>query len=79
MLILVLAAVFHWNHDQRHPDGSVTVGYETIGLNINVVLLFVFAILAAHRGGSSVRGTVLFGLINAALGFLIVTLELELE
>lgn len=79
VLILVLAAIFHWSHDHRNPDGSVVVGYETIGLNINVVLLFVFAVLAAHRGGSSVRGTMLFGLINAALGFLIVRLELELE
>jgi hypothetical protein len=57
----------------------VTVGYETVALNINVVLLFVFGILAAHRGGSSVRATILFGLINAGLGLLIVTLELELE
>jgi hypothetical protein len=65
VLILVLAAIFHWNHDHRNPDGSVTVGYETVALNINVVLLFVFGILAAHRGGSSLRSTILFGLINA--------------
>jgi hypothetical protein len=43
------------------------------------VLLFVFGILAAHRGGSSLRSTILFGLINAGLGLLIVTIELELE
>jgi hypothetical protein len=79
VLILVLAAIFRWNHDQQHPDGSVTVGYETVGLNVNVVLLFVFAILAAHRGGSSIRGTILFGLINAGLGYLIVKLELALD
>jgi hypothetical protein len=57
----------------------VVVGYETIALNINVVLLFIFAILAARRGGSSIRGTILFGLMNAALGWLIVTVELALE
>ena len=79
VLILVLAAIFHWNHDRRNPDGSVIVGYETVALNINVVLLFVFGILAAHRGGSSLRSTILFGLINAGLGLLIVTIELELE
>ena len=75
----MLAAIFHWNHDHRNPDGGVSVGYETIALNINVVLLFVFGILAAHRGGSSLRPTILFGLINAGLGLLIVTIELELE
>jgi hypothetical protein len=78
VLLLVFAAIFHWNHDHRNPDGSVVVGYETIALNINVVLLFIFGILAAHRSGSSIRGTILFGLMNAALGWLIVTVELEL-
>jgi hypothetical protein len=78
VLFLVFAAVFHWNHDHRNPDGSVVVGYETIAMNINVVLLFIFGILAAHRSGSSTRGTILFGLMNAALGWLIVTVELEL-
>jgi hypothetical protein len=79
VLLLVLAAILHWNHDHRNPDGSVTVGYETIVLNINVVLLFIFGILAAHRSGSSMRGPMLFGLINATLGWLIVTAELQLE
>jgi hypothetical protein len=79
VLLLVLAAIFDWNHDHRNPDGSVVVGYETIVLNVNVVLLFIFAILAAHRSGSSTRGTILFGLMNAALGWLIVTIELALE
>jgi hypothetical protein len=60
VLILVLAAIFRWNHDHRNPDGSVTVGYETIGLNVNVVLLFIFSILAAYGSGSSWRGTILF-------------------
>jgi hypothetical protein len=79
VVLLVFAAIFHWNRDHRNPDGSVVVGYETIALNINVVLLFIFAILAARRGGSSIRGTILFGLMNAALGWLIVTVELALE
>jgi hypothetical protein len=50
-----------------------------VALNINVVLLFIYAILAAHRSGSTVRGTIMFGLMNAALGWLIVTIELALE
>ena len=79
VLLLVCAAIFRWSHDHRNPDGSVVVGYETIALNINVVLLFTFAILAARRSGSSIRGTILFGLMNAALGWLIVTVELELD
>jgi hypothetical protein len=79
VVILVFAAIFHWNHDHRNADGSVTAGYETIGLNVNVVLLFVFSILAAYRSGSSWRGTLLFALMNAGLGWIIVTIELALE
>ncbi len=48
-------------------------------MNVNVVLLFIFAVLAAHRIGTSPRGTILFGLMNAVLGWLIVTIELALE
>ncbi|MDT7730056.1 MAG: hypothetical protein QOK45_309 [Mycobacterium sp.] len=79
VVILVFAAIFHWNHDHRNADGSVTAGYETIGLNVNVVLLFVFSILAAYRSGSSWGGTLLFALMNAGLGWIIVTIELALE
>ena len=79
VLLLVLAAIFHWHHDQRNPDGSGTAGYETIGLNVNVVLLFLFSILAAYRSGSSWRGTLLFALMNAALGWIIVTVEVALD
>jgi hypothetical protein len=43
------------------------------------VLLFVFSILAAYRSGSSWRGTLLFALMNASLGWIIVTIELALE
>ena len=57
----------------------MVVGYETVVLNVNVVLLFLYAILAARRSGSTVRGTILFGLMNAFLGWLIVTVELALE
>jgi hypothetical protein len=33
VVILVFAGLRHWQHDHRNPDGSVTVGYETIGRN----------------------------------------------
>ena len=77
--LLICASIFHWSHDHRNPDGSVVVGYETIVLNVNVISLFVLAVLAAHRSGSSKRGIILFGLMNAVLGWLIVTVELALE
>jgi hypothetical protein len=79
VVLLFCAWMFHWSHDHRNPDGTVVAGYETLVLNINVVLLFVLAILAAHRSGSSMRGTILFGFMNAALGWLIVTVELALD
>jgi hypothetical protein len=75
----VVCVDFSLGHDHRSPDGTPVAGYETLIMNINVVLLFVFAILAAHRSGSSWRGTILFGSINAALGWLIITVELALE
>jgi hypothetical protein len=40
VLLLLSAARFGWHDDRKNPDGSVTVGYTTILLNINVVLLF---------------------------------------
>jgi hypothetical protein len=79
VLFLIFAWIFQWHHDHWNPDGSVSVGYETVVLNINVVLLFVVSILAAYRSGASWRGTVLFALMNAALGWIIVTVELALE
>jgi hypothetical protein len=76
---LIFAWMFQWHHDHWNPGGSATVGYETVALNINVVLLFVVSILAAYRSGASWRGTMLFALMNAALGWIIVTVELALE
>lgn len=79
VLILVLAWAFHWSHDQHHPGGGGTPGYETVAMNINVVLLFIFGFLAARRSGSSWRGTILFAFMNAFLGWLIIFIELALE
>jgi hypothetical protein len=55
------------------------VGYTTIGLNLNVLLLFILGIVAARRGRFSLRGTLLFAAMNAGLGLLIVVAELALE
>ena len=79
VLILLLAWKFHWRHDHHNPDGSGTPGYETLAMNINVVLLFIFGFLAARRSGSSWWGTILFALMNAFLGWLIIFVELALE
>jgi hypothetical protein len=79
VILLLCAWMFGWGHDHRNPDGSVVVGYETVVLNVNVVLLFILAVLAARRSGHTLRGTIMFGLMNAVLGWLIVTLELALE
>jgi hypothetical protein len=76
--LLLCAWMFHWANDRRNPDGSGVAGYETLVLNVNVVLLFIFGFLAARRRGSSVRGTILFGLVNAALGWLVVAVELAI-
>jgi hypothetical protein len=79
IVLLLCAWMFQWGSDHRNPDGTTVAGYETFVLNVNVVLLFAFGFLAARRSGSSVLGTILFGLMNAALGWLIVTAELAID
>lgn len=79
VLFLVLAATFHWHDDYRNADGSWTIGYTTIGGNINVVLLFILGIVAARQGGFSPWWTPLFAFVNAGLGWLVVTAELNLK
>ncbi|MDG4665097.1 hypothetical protein [Mycobacterium sp. 236(2023)] len=79
VVLLVIAGTFGWPKDEHHPGGGGTAGYETVILNANVLLLFIFGILAAHRSGSSWRGTLMFALMNAALGWLIVIVELALD
>jgi hypothetical protein len=79
LLFLVLAAAFHWRDDHQNANGSWTVGYTTIGLNMNVILLFILGIAAARRGGFGLRWVVVFGVINACLGLAIVNVDLELR
>ena len=77
VVLLLLAATFGWQDDRRNPDGTVTLGYTTIVLNVNVVLVFILGFIAARRGRFSRRWTLLFGLVNAGLGWLIVAIELS--
>ena len=78
LTLLLLAAKLGWQDDRRNPDGTVTVGYTTIILNLNVVMLFILGFIAARRGRLSRWWTLLFGLLNAGLGWLIITIELNL-
>ncbi len=78
VLLLLAAALFGWHDDRRNLDGSVTVGYTTVLLNINVVLLFVWSAVAARRGGHSWPQTALLGLVGFGLGLLIIRIELAL-
>jgi hypothetical protein len=52
---LVLAAVFHWPDDREEPD-RITIGYTTIGLNLNVVLLFSGALFRRAEAAFPGRG-----------------------
>lgn len=79
VILLGLAAAFHWHDDHQNPDGSVSIGYTTILGNLNVVLLFILGIVAARRGGFSLPWTLAIALVNAGLGLLIVTAELQLH
>jgi hypothetical protein len=78
VVLLLAAAVFGWHDDHRNPDGTGSVGYTTVLLNINVVLLFVWSAVAARRGGHSWPQTVLLGLVGFGLGLLIIRIELAL-
>jgi hypothetical protein len=79
IVFLLLAAIFRWHDDHRNPDGSMIVGYTTVGLNLNVLLLFILGIVATRRGRFSLRGTLLFAAMNAGIGLLIVVAEVALE
>ena len=79
VLFLVLAAALHRRDDHQNPNGSWSVGYTTIGLNMNVVLLFILGIIAARQGGFGLRWILLFGVFNACLGLAIVNVDLELR
>jgi len=79
VVFLVLAAAFRWRDDHQNPNGSWSAGYTTIGLNMNVVLLFILGVVAARRGGFGLRWVLLFGVFNACLGLAIVNVDLELR
>ncbi|MBF6363900.1 hypothetical protein IU447_27730 [Nocardia farcinica] len=68
ILILLFAHVLDWHDDIVHPDGSVTVGYTTVILVVNMVLLFGWGLLAARAGGYSAWKAAAIGLGNTALG-----------
>jgi hypothetical protein len=79
VLLLLLAAAFDWPDDRVDPGDRVTIGYTTIGLNINVVLLFLLGVMAARRAGLPRVWTVLIGIFNALLGWGIVAVNLALN
>ena len=79
LILLVLAASFHWHDDQENPDGSVAIGYTTIFGTVNVGLLFIWGIVAARRGGFSLLWTLVIAIVNSVLGLLVVVLELKLH
>jgi hypothetical protein len=78
VVLLVLAAVFHWPDDREEPD-RITIGYTTIALNLNVLLLFFWGVVSARRSGLSRPWRVLVGLANAVLGLLVITVNLALK
>ena len=57
----------------------MTVGYTTILLNINVVLLFFWSAFAARQGGHSVPQTALLGVVGFGMGLLVIRIELALR
>lgn len=79
VLLLILAKVSGWPDDQEHPDGSVTIGYTTLLLNLNVLLLFFWGVVSARQAGISRGWTVVLGIANAVLGLAVVTINLALK
>ncbi len=79
VLLLLIAAAFDWPDDRVDPGDKVTIGYTTIGLNINVVVLFLLGVLAARRAGLPGAWRLLIGIFNALLGWGIVAVNLALS
>ncbi|OBB76358.1 hypothetical protein A5759_06050 [Mycobacterium sp. 852014-52144_SCH5372336] len=79
LAVLLLAAAFDWPDDWEHPDGGVTIGYTTVALNLNVVLLFFWGVIAARQARLSRTWTVVIGFLNAGMGWLVVAVNLALN
>jgi hypothetical protein len=68
VLLLLLAHFLGWRDDIVHPDGSVTSGFTTLILVVNMALLFGWGLLAARRSGYSAWKAAAIGLGNTVLG-----------
>ncbi|GAB0104150.1 hypothetical protein JMUB6875_31240 [Nocardia sp. JMUB6875] len=68
ILLLVLAHLRQWPDDIVQPDGSVTSGFTTWTMVLNMILLFVWGVLAARSGGYTRWRAAAIGVGNTALG-----------
>ncbi|MEC3952452.1 hypothetical protein VMT65_05345 [Nocardia sp. CDC153] len=68
VLVLVLAHFQHWPDDVVRPDGSVSNGFTTWTLGLNMALLFGWGVLAARSGGYTRWRAAAIGMGNTALG-----------
>ncbi|MCM6777545.1 hypothetical protein NDR87_28640 [Nocardia sp. CDC159] len=68
VLLLLLAHFLDWPDDIVHPDGSVTIGFTTVTLVVNMALLFGWGLLAARSSGYSAWKAAAIGSGNTVLG-----------
>lgn len=68
VFLLALAHFRHLHDDIVHPNGSVTSGFTTWTMVLNMVLLFGWGVLAARSGGYAGWRAAAIGIGNTVLG-----------
>lgn len=76
---LLVAYLTGWRDDTVLPDGSMTVGYTTVILGMNAVLLFGWGVVAGRISGYSRWGSSAVGLGNTVLGLTVVAVNVMIK
>jgi hypothetical protein len=76
---LLVAHLTGWRDDTVLPDGSMTVGYTTVILGLNALLLFGWGVVAGRISGYSRWGSSAVGLGNTVLGLTVVVINVMIK
>lgn len=76
---LLVAHLTGWHDDILQPDGSIVIGYTTVVLGMNAVLLFGWGVIAGRISGYTRLGSCAVGLGNTALGAIVIAVNVWIK
>ena len=79
LMALVIAHLTGWSDDTLRADGSLSIGYTSITLMMNAVLLFGWGVVAGRISGYSRWGSCAVGLCNTGLGAAVIVINLLIK